>query len=94
MKELQIVELLNDKWEYRMSKFVKHTSEPIQLVNIIKTSLMATGSASEFMIWNNKTEEKIVVLDNFTLNKIIEVNETFWGCKNDGRVFCYKKILN
>lgn len=55
---------------------------------------MATCSANEFMIWNNKTEEKLIVVEDFTLNKIIEVNETFWGCKHDGRIFCYKKILN
>lgn len=70
-KELQIAELLNGKWEYRLSKFIKHTTEVIQLVKIVKTSLMATASAQEFIIWNNKTEEKIVVVDNFTLNKII-----------------------
>lgn len=73
MKELQIAERLNNKWEYRQSKFIKHTNEEIHVVKILKTSLMATCSENEFMIWNNKTEEKLIVVDNFSLNKIIEV---------------------
>ncbi len=39
-----------------MSKFIRHSADVIQLIKILKTSLLVTCSANEFFIWNNKTE--------------------------------------
>lgn len=42
-KELQIIELLNNKWQHRTSKFVK-LQEIIHLIKMIKINLMITCS--------------------------------------------------
>lgn len=65
----------------------------IELVKMIKVNLMVTSSGNEFIVWNNRTEEKIVEIEMFGLNKVVEVGETFWGCRHDGRLFECKKVL-
>lgn len=90
---LHIIELLNNRWEIRQSNFIKHR-EPIQLVKIIKHYIVLTSSENELCLWNNKNEEKLVVVEDFCLRRVIEVGEGFWGCKNDGRIFEYVKKIN
>lgn len=45
----------------------------ICLVKMIKVNLMVTSSVDEFVIWNNRTEEKLVEIEGFGVSKIIEV---------------------
>jgi len=63
-----------------VSQFVKH-STLIVMAQTIKNCILVTSSMQEIFIWNNRNDEKIMVVPEFWVQRIVEIGENFYGAR-------------
>lgn len=63
------------------------------MVQVVKPNTIVTSSLDEVCIWSIRQEEKLFVIEEFSLLRVVPLKGRFFGTRNDGRVYEYQREL-
>lgn len=90
-KNLQTIEHVNNRWQLKNTN-IGH-SEAILIVQILNKHCLVTSSEKDLCTWSIEKQQKLVVLENMSMCKIIPIAGTFVSHRNDGVLYVYDRPL-
>ena len=63
------------------------------MVQVVKPNTIVTSSLDEVCIWSIRQEEKLFVIEDFNLMRVVPLKGRFFGTRNDGKVYEYQREL-
>lgn len=89
-QQLQKIENIENKWEHSKSSNISHRTE-LLLAEVAKPNTIVTSSAEEVVVWSIRQEEKLYVVEGFSISTAVAIAGRLFASCHDGKVYEYKR---
>ena len=66
---------------------------PIMMCESLNNGILLTSCNHDICIWNVNIPERLIVLEEFPMLKIVLAKNTFYGVKGDGNIYEYNRPI-
>ncbi len=89
-QQLQKIELIENKWEHSKSSNIGHKTE-LLLAVVSKPNTIVTSSSEEVVVWSIQQEEKLFVIEGFSISVAVAIAGKLFASCNDGKIYEYSR---